>query len=124
MNITRSSASISRATSRWIAAAVFFLRCPAPGLLLQGSQAADLFVDGDELGTELQKAVEFGNLSLRFAECRRAGKGLRYGLAMHLAQNTNLRFVPRIFGLGTMAVGLTATMNNGRDGTGAQITQT
>ena len=62
------------------------------------------------------------NLSRQFP--KDAGKGLRYGLAMHLAQNTNLRFVPRIFGLGTMAVGLTATMNNGRDGTGAQITQT
>ncbi len=68
--------------------------------------------------------MEFGDLPLRFAEGRRARKGLCNRLAMHLAQDTNLRCVPGIVGLGTMTVGLTTAMHDGRNGTGAQITQT
>jgi hypothetical protein len=121
VNITRSSASIPARLPDGSQQPFFFLRRPAPGVLRQGSQAADLFVEGHELGTEILKAMEFGNLPLRFAERSRARKGLR---AMHLAQDTNLRCVPRIVGLGTMTVGLTTAMHDGRNGTRAQITQT
>jgi hypothetical protein len=67
--------------------------------------------------------VEFGDLRLRFTESGRSGKSLGHGFAAHLTQDTDLRVVPGIVGLGAMTVRLTAAMNDGRNGTRAQITQ-
>jgi hypothetical protein len=63
----RSSRFTSRAISRWIAAAVFFLRRPVAWLGSGRAKGANLLVDADQILAEFLKAMELGNLLLGLA---------------------------------------------------------
>ena len=80
VKMVRSSCSTSRATSCWMASAVFFLRRQR---FLNRPQAADLLIDLDEFSAaESLKLAKLGDFPLRFAHCSWCRQGFRHRLAV------------------------------------------
>src|SRR5580700_3150502 len=102
----------------------FFLICPAAPFLLDRAESTDLFVDGHQVLAELLEAVKLGDLLLSFAQGGGIGKGLRHGLAVHAASETELRVMSRVVAFGAVAGRLAAASRHGGNGTRSQITQT
>ena len=97
----------------------FFLLGPATPLLLDRTETADLFVEGDQVFTKLLEAVKLDHLLLRLAQRRGIGKALRDRLTGHAAREAKLRIMSRVVVFGAVAGRLpqrrtTAVMEPGR----------
>jgi hypothetical protein len=114
-----SSVVTSRATSAWIAAAVFFLWRQR---VLDRAQRADLFADFDELSAQFLESMKLGHFLLRLAQRRRGIEGFRNGLACHPPRQAEIGTMPRIATFRTVAVGFTALSGGGGNGPAPEIT--
>jgi hypothetical protein len=115
----RSSRTTSRTTAFWIASAVFFLGRRRD--LSYRSQPADLLIDVQQLLTQFPEALAFGNLTLRFGQTRRRGKGFRDRFPVHLTRQSVVGTMARVPMAMTGRISTTATCS--RDGTRAHIAQ-
>src|SRR5437879_2124696 len=94
--------STSRAISRWISVAVFFLWRPGALLWLGRTETADLPVDGNQVRTNSLEPMELLDFSLGFAEGGGSREALGDCLAVNFASETELRVMAGIVGLSAM----------------------
>src|SRR5207245_807743 len=99
----------------------FFLWCQT---VFQRSQLADLFVDVDEVTTDLLISAELANLSLRLPHGGGSGQRFADGLAFRFVRQTQCGTVAWITSLSAMAGRLSATANNAGDAAGTQVVET
>src|SRR5450759_635866 len=118
---TRNNWSTSRATSFWIASAVFFLGCWRD--LLHWPQLADLFIDIQQLIPQFAEALALGDLALRFRQAGRRGKCFGDGFAIHLARQSIVGAVAGIPGPMAMTIWISTTPTCSRNGARAHVTQ-
>src|ERR1035437_4143124 len=121
LKMTCNNRSTSRATSRRIASAVFFLGCWRD--LLHGPQLADLFIDIQQLIAQFPEALALGDLALRFRQTGRRGKCFGDGFAIHLACQSIVGAVAGITGPMAVTVWISTTTTCSRNGARPQVTQ-
>jgi len=92
--------------------------------LLLGAEFTDLFVDANQVVTELLQPVKLGNFLLRFAQCGGAREGFGHGFAGHSSRQPELGIMTWIIRFGAMAGRFAAAPDDRRDRTGPQISQT
>jgi hypothetical protein len=112
------SAVTSRAISRWIASALFFLRRER---LLHWPGAADLFIDFEQFATQFPETMKGFDFALRLAQLRRRGEGLTDCLTLDFSRQPEVGSVARLVGLMAAAFRFTAAAADGGDGTAAKI---
>ena len=83
----------------------FSLAGPAAPFLLDGAKRTDLFIDADQILTELLETMKLGDFSLSLAKCDGVGKGFRHGLAGYPPSEAELGIMVRI-------VWLSSTLSN------------
>ena len=98
----------------------FFLRTQL-GVLGDGAQAADLFVDFEQLSAQLPEAVKSLNFALRFAPLGGRGKGLTHGLAVDLPGQAVVRAMSGLAGLMAAAGRFAAAAADSADGSAAEV---
>ena len=121
LNSTRNSWSNSRATSCWIASAVFFLG----GLRfdLQRPLFADAGIELHELAAQLLELAELSHFALGFAQRGRSRQRLGDGLAAGLIGEAGIGTVRGLTGAVAAAVRLAAPPRGVGNRTAAQIAQ-
>jgi hypothetical protein len=92
-------------------------------LRLDRAKRTDPFVDADQVVAEFLKAMELGDLLLRFAQRGGIGEGFGHACARYSSGQTELRIVAGVVRSGAMAGRFTAAAHHGRDRTGPQVTQ-
>ena len=120
LKMTSNKAPISRAASRWIASAVFFLGCQG---IFHWPCLTDLLIHFQQLPTEFAEAVEGIDLTLGLLQLGAGRKGFAYGLTVHLARQAVVGAVTGLTGLMTAAVRLAAAPAHRCDRTAAKIAQ-
>ena len=100
----------------------FFLCRPRP-CLLDGSQAANLFVHGDEFGAESLKASELLHLVLCLAQRGGGAQRFRRRLALHFCGQAEAGPLARVAGLGAVVVGLATAPPNPQNRSRTEIAQ-
>jgi hypothetical protein len=118
--MTSSNAATSRAASRWIASAVFFLLCQR---LLDGTRAADLLVDGQQFPAEFAELMKRFDLALHLAQFCRRGEAFADCFSIHLAGQTIVRAVAQLARPVAAAIGLATAPRDGADRTTRKVTQ-
>jgi hypothetical protein len=117
--MTRNNWSTSRATSFWIASAVFFLW--RKHIRFGRAQLADLCVDLNQFLMQALQSPEFSDLSFGLSRCGLAGQGFGNSIAVELEGQAEIGTVAWILGLMAMAAEFATFASSGSDRSTPQI---